>query len=133
MSGCAAYLMHCDFLSQKNDWPSCWRFFVLLIIPIRQRKQWIISWSMPWPIPCPLLIIHSSSYGATHFHHHVHQSCPGPAQCHFHLHHFFPQTPFLFYFNKYIKRSSIMHNIVIFFGWFYVPSSDLFTRTHDRN
>lgn len=77
-------------------------FVVLLIIPFRQRMQWIISWSMPWPSPCPLFIIHISSYAATHFHHHVHWECPGPPKCHFHLPHFFPQVPFWFYFKKYI-------------------------------
>lgn len=77
-------------------------FFVLLIIPFRQKMQWIISWSIPWPIPCPLFIIHSSSYATTHFHHHGHQDCPGPSKCHFHLPHFLPQIQFWFYFNKYI-------------------------------
>jgi len=77
-------------------------FFVLIIIPFRQRMQWIISGSIPWPIPCPLFIVHNSSYAATYFHHHVHRDCPGPSKCHFRLPHFFPQIQVLFYFNKYI-------------------------------
>lgn len=96
--------------------PTVGGFYVLLIIPFRQRMQWIISWSMAWSIPClSFFVIHSSSYGTTHFHHHVHRSCPEPAQRHVRPHCIFPQIPFCFYspHAKHYKENLVQLNVEV--------------------